>query len=256
MKNRFVHLPMALVALVIVALALVAMAVALLILESDFLWKIQELNLFLYSTMFLKQQMVVPGGFLSWLGCYFTQYLYYPWMGVVILVAWWALLIYVSAKAFKVPLKWLTVLLVPVVLLLCCNVMLDYWIYYLKLRGYFFVASIGATAAISLVWLYRLEPPRYFSRCIFMVLVTMIGYPLMGIYALFAVALMALLSWRLTDMSTTQRVVATVVAVVCIVLVPLIYYRQVYYQTNILNIYWAALPIFRLGKELPSYYMP
>ncbi|MBR6263379.1 MAG: hypothetical protein IKR05_09190 [Prevotella sp.] len=250
-KRQFLFLPMA-----VVVLAVLAMAVGLLILEHDYLWKAQEMDLFLSSTMFFKQQMVVSGGFLSWIGSFFTQFFYHPWMGVTLLAAWWALLVFVSAKAFRVPIKWLTVLIVPVALLLMSDVMLDYWLYYLKLKGYFFVATIGTTAAVALVWLFRLLPERYFVRSLFVVLATIIGYPLFGFYGLMAVGLMAVLSWRLTDMPMLHRVVTTILAVVCIVGIPMIFYRQVYYQTNIQNIYLTALPLFRITKEYPSYYLP
>ena len=69
----------------IVALAVVAMAVCLLLYENNLLWKVQERSIFLYTSLFFKQQMVVAGGFLSWLGSYFTQYLYHSWMGVAML---------------------------------------------------------------------------------------------------------------------------------------------------------------------------
>jgi hypothetical protein len=72
--------------------ALAIIAGALLIFESDQLWKVQEKNLFLYSVLFLKEQMIVPGGLLTWMGTWFTQFLYYPWLGVLLLCSWWLLL--------------------------------------------------------------------------------------------------------------------------------------------------------------------
>jgi hypothetical protein len=49
-------------------LALAVIAFCLLAYESDFLFRLQELNLFLYTPLFFKQQMVVAGGFLTWIG--------------------------------------------------------------------------------------------------------------------------------------------------------------------------------------------
>ena len=62
-------------ALAIWLVALVMIAGALLIFESDQLWKVQERNLFLCSMLYLKEQIVVPGGLLTWLGTWFTQFL-------------------------------------------------------------------------------------------------------------------------------------------------------------------------------------
>ena len=70
-------------------IVLLVVAVALIRFEGDMLWKIQQYNLFLYSSLFFKQMMVVPGGRLSYLGAFFTQYFFHPWVGVVLLCCWW-----------------------------------------------------------------------------------------------------------------------------------------------------------------------
>ena len=49
-------------------IVLLVVAVVLVRFEGDMLWKIQQYNLFLYSPLFFKQMMVVPGGMLSYLG--------------------------------------------------------------------------------------------------------------------------------------------------------------------------------------------
>lgn len=59
--------------------ALLAIGAALICFEGDMLWKIQQYNLFLSSPLFFKQMMVVPGGMLSYIGAFFTQYFFHPW---------------------------------------------------------------------------------------------------------------------------------------------------------------------------------
>ena len=59
---------------------LLVIAGVLLWLENDFLWKLQEQNLFLDTSLFFKERMVVPGGLLSWLVTYLSQFFFYPWM--------------------------------------------------------------------------------------------------------------------------------------------------------------------------------
>lgn len=251
MKDKLRFLPIA-----IVALAVVAMAVCLIVFENNLMWKIQERSLFLYTMLCFKQHLVVAGGFISWVGTYFTQYLYHPWIGVAMLCAWWFLLIFLSAKAFHIKTKWLTILLIPVALLLLADVTLDYWVYYVKLKGYFFVPTIGMTWAVALVWLYRSITPKYGIRTICLALLAFVAYPLMGFYGLVAVALMALLALRLSDMSVTAKVVNMVVAVVCIIAVPVLFYRFVYHETNIVNIYSVALPLFKIVEVYNDYYIP
>jgi hypothetical protein len=65
--------------------ALLIVGALLLLCEPDLLWKIQQKNLFLCTSLFMKEQLVVPGGLLSWIGMWFTQFLYYPGVGVLML---------------------------------------------------------------------------------------------------------------------------------------------------------------------------
>ena len=52
----------------LVVVTLLATACSLLIFEREVLWKVQEMNLFLDTPLFLKQQMVTSGWLLTWLG--------------------------------------------------------------------------------------------------------------------------------------------------------------------------------------------
>ena len=94
--------------------ALLAIAIVLLSCESHLLWKIQEKNLFLCSTSFLKEQMVVPGGLLTYVGTFLTQFLFYPVLGVTVLCAMWLLLLWLMRRTFRVCDRWAPLLLVPV----------------------------------------------------------------------------------------------------------------------------------------------
>lgn len=234
--------------------ALAAIACGLLVYESDLLWKVQELNLFLYTSLFFKQQMVVPGGMLTWLGSWFTQFFYHPWMGVTLLCGWWLLLLLLLKKTFAVSARWSPLLLIPVALLLLTNVDQGYWIYMLKLRGHFFITTIATTAVVAALWVFRNLPDKYWLRCVWMVLVCAIGYPLMGIYGLAATLLMGIWSWRLLPRS--RAAIYSLIAVVCAIAVPLLCYRYVYYETNLANIYYAELPLFFITEEYHTYYIP
>ena len=235
--------------------ALLVAAAAMLVFESDLLWKFQEKNLFLDSRIFLNEQMVVPGGFLTWVGTWFTQFLYHPWLGVTMLCGWWLLLMFCTKRAFHIPDRWAVLMLIPVALLLITNMDLGYWIYFLKLRGHFFVSTIGATAVAALLWAFRSLPDKYYLRTLFILVTCSLGYPLMGIYGLAAALIMGIWTWRLST-KRTEAVINSIVAVLCIVAVPLFCYRYIYYQTNLINIYWAELPLFFLTEEYHTYYIP
>ena len=235
-------------------LVLMVVAGILLVYEPHFLWKVQQKNLFLCSTMFLKEQLVVPGGLLTWLGTFFTQFLYYPWLGVLMLCCWWLLLMSIVKWTFRIPDRWSILMLIPVALLLITNMDQGYWIYMLKLRGHFFVTTIGTTAVAALLWGYR-KVSNTGLRVAYIVLTALVGYLLMGIYGLAAALLMGIWSWRLSN-SRSVAVVMSVVAVISAVTVPLLCYRYVYYQVNQANICWAELPLFFITEEHHTYYIP
>ena len=235
--------------------ALIAIAIALLEVESDLLWKVQQYNLFLSSSLFFKQQMVVSGGLLSYLGTFFTQFFYHPWVGVVLLCGWWLLLMWLVKRTFCIPDKWSIVTLIPVAILLTANMDLGYWIYAMKLPGYFFSATIGTTIAVALLWAFRKLPANIWVRIVYIVFILLACYPLMGVYALVTTLLMAIWTWRLSN-NRQQNIILSAATLLAIIAVPLIYYRFVYYQTNIVEIYCTALPDFSFFEKYPNYHIP
>ena len=236
-------------------LVIVLMGVVLVCAEYNYLARVEEQNLFLHTPLFLKQCLVASGGMLSWSGAYLTQFLYYPPLGVAMLCLLWALLAFLMQRTFRIPIQWMAVTLIPITMLLLTDVYLGYWIYYLKLRGFFFVASLGVTAAVALTWLYRVLPR--WCRTLFLLLTIVCFYSLMGFYALLAVILMALVSWHLRGYGKAWAALDTILALLAIVAVPLLFYRMWYHETPLENIYWTALPIYRLRQEsFPAYYIP
>lgn len=236
-------------------IALIAVTVAIVVFEPDWLWKIQSRNLFLFNSLFFKQQMAVSGGFLSYISMFFTQFLYHPWLGMLLLCGWWWILMEVTKRAFKISDPWNVLLLIPVALLLIVNGELGYWIYTLKLQGFFFLPTIGITFAIASVWCNRLLPDKYFLKTIYIALIGLIGYPLFGAYALFAILLMAVVAWRQKG-SRSHAMINTIVALLVVVAIPLLYYRYMYDQTNMDKIYITGLPIFAIFEDYPIYYLP
>ena len=240
--------------IIIWTVGLAIIAFAMLYYEKDFLWKVQEMNLFQHTSLFFKQQMVVPGGMLTYLGTFLTQFLYYPWLGILLLSGCWLLLMWLTKRAFHIPVKWALAMFVPVTLLLLTIVDMGYWVYILKLRGHFFVATLGALFVTASVWAFRSMPAKYHLRALFLLFTTVIGYPLAGIYALAATLLMGIVSWHIE--SKGWSAVYSLLAVLAVVAVPLLCYRQVYYEINQANIYWAKLPLYYLQQDYQQYYIP
>lgn len=249
-------------------LALLVTAGLLLSYEHFVLWKIQEQNLFLDTPLFFRQQMLVPGGLLSYVGSFLTQLLYDSVLGVGVLCALWWLLMWLLRRTFRVAEPWAVLLLLPVALLLTANVDMGYWIYPIKLKGWYFAATLGLLAVVALLWAYRTLSARRLWRRVLLVLTVVAGYPLFGTYALAAALLMALWSWRLersaqdsqlsqnTKVKTLNSAADSLLAVVAVAAVPLAYYQFVYYQTNEVNLWWTALPTFKILEVNSEYYWP
>ena len=237
-------------------IGIVLIAVALMVFESDYLYRVQEQGLFLNTPLFFQQCMVASGGFLSWAGAFLTQFFYHPVLGVCLLCLCWVVLVFLLRHAFRIPSRWAVLTLVPVVLLLLTDVTLGYWIFYLKLRGYFYVATLGTLAAVALTWCYR----RLSAVCqrlavLLIPLVVACGYPFLGFYALLTALLMAVLSWRIAGKCVALT--ANILMLLSVVLVPLVYYETLYHETNVVNIYWTALPVFHAYNDYyPIYLLP
>ena len=235
--------------------ALAVTAGVLLVYEYHVLWKIQELNLFLDTPLYFRQQMVVPGGLLTYVGSFLTQLFYYPVLGVAVLCLLWGLLMWMMQRTFMVSQRWALILIVPVALLLAANVEMGYWIYTIKLKGWFFDATIGVMVIVALLWAFRLLSAHRLWRRVLLVVTSIVGYPLFGTYALAATVLMALWCWRL-DKNRWQALADSLLGALTVLAIPLLAYQYVYYQTNIVNLWWMALPTFKIIEVYDEYYTP
>lgn len=242
-------------ACLIVALALCAAGWALLRYETELLFRAQELNLFLPTALFYKTLAAYPGGTLSWLGAFFTQFFYYPALGVALLLGLWALIAAAGAAVFRVPARGCTLLLIAPAALLAAIVQSGYFIFYAKLQGYLLVPTLGMLAALGAAGVWRLLPARYGLRPTWMIVWACAGYPLLGAYSFLGILYMLALLWRPDEKTAaggrrfgTARLVGTALGLLLTVAVPLVAYHQ-YNQTNLSYLYVAALPCFQVGEE-------
>ncbi len=236
-------------------LTLTVLAIIMLSFEADLLWKVQQHNVFLNTSLFFHQMMAMPGGMLSYLGAFFTQHFYYPWVGVILMCSWWLLLMWLTKRTFNIPDRWTVVTVIPVAILLVANMDMGYWVYFMKMPGYFYAATIGTTVATALLWAFRSLPENKWIRAAYVFVTTLVGYPLLGVYALVAVALMAVLAWRLSKEKSTN-IILSVIALLSIIAIPLLYYRYVYVGTNSNDIYRVGIPVFGIVDSYPNYYIP
>lgn len=181
----------------------------------------------------------------------FTEYFYHPWLGTLILCLWWLLLMWLVKRAFRIADRWSVLTLIPVALIMVTIVDMGYWIYLLKLPGHVFVTTIGTTIVAALLWGFRCLPSKYGIRTAYIVATAVIGYPLLGIYALGGTLVMGIWQWSL-EKERTMKIVNSAIALLAIWIVPVLFYRNVFCQINQTNIYSAGLPLYIAQVELKS----
>lgn len=233
-----------------------SIGVLLWVFERELLFRMQELNLFLPTTLFLKAQWVYPGGFLSWLGAFFTQFFFYPAWGIFLLLILWAWVMLAIKKAFQVPPRHAIVLVVPVAILLATLVQNGYWIFYQKQPGYSFSSTLGFLFSMLSVWILRRLPEKKGLHPFWISGWIILGYPLLGVYSFIGTLYLVLTEWQLPCYKLWGKIALSVWSVLLTIAVPL-FASHFYVQTGIAQMFAAGLPNFSIeGKQCSTYYYP
>lgn len=235
----------------------VLMGVLLWVYEDETLFRVQELNLFLPNRLFYSELAQYPGGTLLWLSSLLTEFFYYPAAGAALLAVCWSGIYFVMRSAFRLPASLSILPAMAPAALLAGIVQMGYFIFYNKLPGYHFAATVGFLLAMAAVWVFvRLYERHTWAGIVWLAVWTAAGYPLLGAYALCGTLCMALLG--LTDSSKTAavRLLTGVGGMLLAQGVPAAAW-YVYSQTSISEIYMAALPSFEVfGVVYPGYRRP
>lgn len=209
--------------------------------NSDVLYAIQEHSIFQFSLDFLKSMLNTPGGILTWLGCFFTQFFYIPWLGTLIMILLWGLIYFITIKAYKIKSTYYVTALIIPTSLICSVLFTGYWIYYLKVPGYYFSGTIGTLFMMTAILIgSRLRNKWYWT--IWNILWTILGYIAFGWYALVGSLVMSIhkTSDTVTKSLSIQKILTSAIL---IVFTPLIAYHC-YTQMRIDEAWIIALPIF------------
>ncbi len=217
--------------------------------ESVQLYRIQDLSLFLNTGLFFKEMMAAPAGMLSYIACFLIQFFYYPAVGAAIYVALLFAVYLLVRKVFNIPSRWALVAFLPVLFLLATNISVGYWIYYFKLQGYFYLAVVGVIMMLLAMWAYKKMP--LWAKFIFVVLWTLLGYPLFGVYGLIAVFFMALQTLCSKE-NIYARVSLFLLSMALVATIPALLYGTVYTSTSLPLAYGAGIPVYQwslMGDE-------
>ena len=211
--------------------------------EYEFLFRVQELSLWLPTQVYFDERMLVPGGMMSYIACFFTQFLYYPMLGSLIYVALLLVVQWLTMKVFDIPARHALLALIPGALIVCCSMEIGYWIFQIKTQGYFFSMLVGFLFTLAALRLYQVS--KGWLKYIAVIGIAAVGYPFFGFYALLALLSVAL--WALNK-GTESKGSIVLLCVVAIIATPILYYG-VYEQTRLADVFTVGMPAFEFSKR-------
>ncbi|MCR5312698.1 MAG: DUF6057 family protein [Bacteroidaceae bacterium] len=215
--------------------------------NSDVLYMAQSRNLFLENCEYFADCMKQPGGIMFWAGTYLTQYFFYPTSGACILIGIWVLTFAVTKYAFNMKNGWTVLALIPLVGLLCSDILTGYWIFYLKHPGYWFTTSIAFFTAMLATLVGRIIPEK--GKIAWIILWTFFGYVGFGWTALFGTLYICINYTINTTNKQLKPFIIPAISVASIILVPILCYH---FYTNIrIEDGWiVGLPLFWAGQDI------
>jgi hypothetical protein len=225
--------------------------------HADYLIETSDLNPFFTTSDFWSACLGRAGGGVVYLGALLATLFHVPWLGATVLALVLVALAYSLRFAFHVPAGTAALCYVPVLMLLLNFTQLGYMIYVLKAPALAFAAPLGMLAAAWLAWLFgKLKKPLFRTLCILLVVV--VGYPLLGFYALLALVLMAFeglhrMQWSQFKPATCLNVLVGLAAAL---LVPYLCYVFFYSGMRGADIYTAPLPDYQFTASEWQLWLP
>ena len=88
------------------------------VMNGDYLYTIQDNNVFINGHTFMMETVTGEGGWIVWVARYLTQFFYHPWLGSTILILFWVAIYWITIRMFNIKDKWcFAALAIPVFLL-------------------------------------------------------------------------------------------------------------------------------------------
>lgn len=217
----------------------------------DFLWKLQDLDLFALNDQFFLDNLQRVGGLSMYISSFLNQFFYYPWIGSILFVVLILLVGILTAKAFDLKGWRYPMAYIPSLALLLCMTELGYMMYFIKVDGYVFNNIIGVLILL-LGYLAFQKIGNSTYRILYTIIFLLIGYPVCGVFALFSGLLMLLDTSKHLLETKEKKSIPTLLAIaMALALIPLLYYHWIFEQIALGDIYVANLPYFTFkGGEI------
>lgn len=188
-----------------------------------YLKKVEDLSLFMFDWLYIKESMLVPGGILSIAGSFLTQFLYLPWLGSLI----WVLVLLsaysLTVRAFNLPEQFKALAIIPAVLLVIGNMSIGYGIFIMRAHDWFFAPALGYMAALIPLFAVKSIRPAW-GRALALTLWTVLGFILFGSFALAGTLAAACAILADAQDLRKNRITVFITCLLLIILVPLVEY--------------------------------
>ncbi len=223
--------------------------------EQALLFRVNELSVFLYDNLFYEEMMSMPAGILYYAASWLVQFFYNPVLGATIYVVLLALVYWLTYNVFDIAPKrrWLAML--PVVALLASNTQLGYWIFYIKIPGYYYVALLGVLFSLLAAW--AVKKLHVYLKPFAVVAWIYFAYPWFGVYALVSGVVMGVhtlcraIGNRDKKVLVAVSLVTMIAAFVMAYLVPPMYYKR-YTTVPLEDVHAVGVP----ASQWKSEYVP
>ncbi len=221
--------------------------------SQDLFYVAQSQDMFVYDVFHFDRIAQNPGFVAQYAGSFLTQFAYYPMLGIALFVALLTALALLTAWAFRLPGKSWSLAVIPGLLIILYLLRWDYGVFSMRQYGNLFSPVVGLLLQVAWVGLYARVNNRA-VRYVWIAVTVALLYPLLGCYALMAVA-----EALLMDVFVLRRMdwILVLVAVVLVVFVPVIEVRLFFDSFNTRFLLVAGLPYLDFyadaSQTLPLY---
>ena len=216
--------------------------------RDDFLYRLQELSIFLPTNHFFAEFMTKPAGLLFYFSSFLLQFFYYSVIGAFMFTSLLALVQFLVYKSFPFIRNFLLVSLLPSALILLCLTQLDHIMYIMPDKEIVYTYPLGVSFILLFFLLFR-NIKSFFVKILYVLLITSVFYPFAGFYSLIAALLIAGYE-IITSTKAKQPFIFLTVSALTVFFIPLLYYYCVYDVMNRTYIYFYGLPVRNFTEGL------
>ena len=191
--------------------------------EQFFLYKVEDLSVFLFDKLFISECLKTPGGFLGLAGSFLTQFLHLPWLGALLWVLLLLIAYQLTIRVFNLPENRRPLALIPVALLIIGNMSLGYGVYIMRNQDHFFAPVLGYLVSLIPFSLSR-RFKALWSKLLFMAVWITAGFVLFGTFAFTGAIVYGCATLADSGLPRRERIAVPASAVILTILIPLVIY--------------------------------